>query len=75
MVSTTPRSASWRVMADEKIDKQLLSILLCPKCKGKVRLNSAGDGLICDRCKLLYPVKDGIPIMLTDDARPLAESN
>ena len=62
-------------MGKATIDKQLLSVLLCPKCKGNVRLDPAGDGLICDRCKLLYPVKDGIPIMLTDDARPLAESN
>ena len=62
-------------MGEIKIDQQFLSILLCPKCQGNVRLNAARDGIICDRCRLFYPVKDGIPIMLADEARPLAESD
>jgi len=53
------------------IDKELLDILVCPKCKGDIRLTEAGDGLICDACKLLYPVKDDIPVMLIDEALPL----
>jgi uncharacterized protein YbaR (Trm112 family) len=53
------------------ISKDLLDILACPKCKGDIRLNAAGDGLICDKCKLLYEIKDDIPIMLIDEAKPL----
>lgn len=53
------------------IDKKLLEILACPKCKGEVRLNETEDGLICGACKLLYEIKDGIPIMLVDEAKPL----
>ncbi|MCH7921537.1 MAG: Trm112 family protein [Nitrospinae bacterium] len=53
------------------IDKKLLEILVCPKCKGEIRLNETEDGLICDACKLLYEIKDGIPIMLIDEAKPL----
>jgi uncharacterized protein len=53
------------------ISKDLLEILACPKCKGDLRLNEAGDGLICDRCRLLYEIRDDIPIMLIDEARKL----
>jgi uncharacterized protein len=57
------------------ISKDLLEILACPKCRGTLLLveNSSfyeGEGLICDRCKLLYPVRDGIPVMLIDEAIP-----
>ncbi|HKZ72145.1 MAG TPA: Trm112 family protein [Nitrospirota bacterium] len=50
------------------ISKELLEILACPKCKGDIRLNEKQDGLICDACKLLYPIKDNIPVMLIDEA-------
>jgi hypothetical protein len=50
------------------IDKRLLEILACPKCKGDIRLKDDESGLICDRCGLLYPIKDGIPIMLIEEA-------
>ncbi len=53
------------------ISKELLDILVCPKCKGEIYLNDAGDGLICDRCKLLYEIKDDIPIMLIDEAKKI----
>ncbi len=53
------------------IDKKLLEILACPKCKGDIRLTESEDGLICDACKLLYEIRDGIPIMLIDEAKPL----
>ncbi len=55
------------------ISKELLDILACPKCKGNIHLNDAGDGLICNQCKLLYEIRDGIPIMLIDEAKPLQE--
>ena len=55
------------------ISKELLDILACPKCKGDIYINEKGDGLICDNCKLLYEIKDDIPIMLIDEARQLNE--
>ena len=53
------------------IDKELLSILACPKCKGDIHLNEKKDGLICNACKLMYPIRDDIPIMLIDEANKL----
>ncbi len=55
------------------ISKELLDILVCPKCKGDIYLTKAGDGLICENCKLMYEIKDDIPIMLIDEAKPLKE--
>lgn len=56
------------------IDQELLDILACPKCKGDLRLTENKDGLICDACKLMYPIKDDIPIMLIDEAINLDET-
>jgi uncharacterized protein YbaR (Trm112 family) len=53
------------------IDKGLLDILACPQCKGDVVLTEKGDGLICKKCKLLYEIKDDIPIMLIDEAKKI----
>ena len=53
------------------LDKDLLDILACPKCKGDVKLTDSGDGLVCGKCKLLYEIKDDIPIMLIDEAKKL----
>ncbi len=55
------------------LSKDLLEILACPRCKGDVRLTEKEDGLICDRCKLLYPIKDDIPVMLIDEAIRIGE--
>lgn len=56
------------------ISKELLEILACPRCKGDVRLNPTNDGLICERCRLLYEIREEIPIMLVDEAKPLTAS-
>ncbi|MBA4422514.1 MAG: hypothetical protein C0390_05345 [Syntrophus sp. (in: bacteria)] len=56
------------------ISKELLEILACPQCKGDVHLNLTKDGLICDRCRLLYEIREEIPIMLIDEAKPLTAS-
>ena len=53
------------------ISEELLEILACPKCKGNIHLNDTQDGLICNHCKLLYEIKDDIPIMLIDEAKSL----
>ena len=55
------------------ISKELLDILACPKCKGDIYQNESKDGLICDNCKLLYEIRDDIPIMLIDEAKPLKD--
>ena len=52
------------------ISKDLLDILACPKCKGGLHLSDTQVGLICDACKLRYPIKEDIPIMLIDEASP-----
>jgi hypothetical protein len=57
------------------VNPELLSILVCPKCRGKIHLNPTRDGIICDECRLMYEIRDDIPIMLIDQAQPLdAES-
>ncbi len=53
------------------VDKELLAIIVCPGCKGDVRLNDSGSGLICDECRLEYPIKDDIPAMLVEEAKSL----
>jgi uncharacterized protein YbaR (Trm112 family) len=50
------------------IDKELLEILACPKCKGEIHLNETEDGLICDNCRFIYRIEDDIPVMLIDEA-------
>ena len=57
------------------VSKELLEILACPKCKGDIVLSQAGDGLICKACRLIYPIKDDIPIMLIDEALPFREED
>ena len=53
------------------VSEELLRILACPKCKGGIRLNEKGDGLDCEACRLTYPIRDDIPVMLIDEAAPL----
>ncbi|MDF1577145.1 MAG: Trm112 family protein [Desulfurivibrionaceae bacterium] len=53
------------------IKKELLEILACPQCKGQVKLTDQQDGLICEKCRLLYEIRDDIPIMLIEEARKL----
>ncbi|MBI9077867.1 MAG: Trm112 family protein [Desulfatibacillum sp.] len=53
------------------VNKDFLEILACPKCKGKLELNEKENGLICRPCKLVYEIRDQIPIMLADQAKPL----
>ncbi|ADW18946.1 protein of unknown function DUF343 [Desulfobulbus propionicus DSM 2032] len=53
------------------IKQELLEILACPQCKGPVELNPESNGIVCRACGLLYPVRDDIPIMLIDEAKPL----
>lgn len=53
------------------ISEELLEILACPKCKGPVELTVSADGLICKSCRLLYEIREGIPVMLIDEAKKI----
>lgn len=48
------------------IDKELLEILACPACKADIKLE--GERIVCTKCGRRYPIRDGIPIMLIDEA-------
>ncbi|MCH7678154.1 Trm112 family protein [candidate division KSB1 bacterium] len=50
------------------LDKELLDILACPKCKGDLDYDKENQKLICNNCRLKYDIKDDIPIMLIDEA-------
>jgi len=54
------------------MDPRLLEILVCPVCKGPLENRKAAGELVCKACRLAYPVKDDIPVMLEDEARQLA---
>ncbi|NWG38954.1 MAG: Trm112 family protein [Hydrogenophilaceae bacterium] len=51
--------------------EKILDILVCPVCKGPLVLQRDRSELICSPCRLAYPIKDGIPVMLPEEARTL----
>jgi uncharacterized protein YbaR (Trm112 family) len=53
------------------MDSKLLDILVCPLCKGPLAYKKAQAELVCKPCRLAYPVRDDIPVMLEDEARKL----
>ena len=55
------------------MDARLLEILVCPICKGPLSYDSPAQELICNADKLAYPIRDGIPVMLVDEARQTVE--
>lgn len=54
------------------MDNRLLEILVCPICKGPLVYKKTEQELICKPCRLSYPIKEDIPVMLEDEARKLA---
>lgn len=59
----------WRV----SMDARLLDILVCPICKANLEYRKTESELVCKPCKLAFPVRDDIPVMLESEARPLGE--
>lgn len=55
------------------MDARLLDILVCPICKANLEFRKAEAELVCRPCKLAYPVRDDIPIMLEDEARQIKD--
>lgn len=58
-------------MTNQAIDPKLLEILVCPLTKGPLTYDDKAQELISEKAKLAFPIKDGIPIMLVDEARSL----
>lgn len=54
------------------MDTKLLDILACPVCKGPLVYDKKAQELICSADRLAYPIRDGIPVMLEEEARALA---
>lgn len=54
------------------MDSRLLEILVCPVCKGPLDYRKSAGELVCKACRLAFPVKDDIPVMLQEEARTLA---
>lgn len=52
------------------IKEELLAILACPQCKGPIKKYD-NEGLVCEKCRLFYEIRDGIPVLLIEEARPL----
>jgi uncharacterized protein len=57
------------------MDDRLLDILACPVCKGPLKLHRAANLLVCRAERLAFPIKDGVPMMLEEDARQLASDD
>lgn len=55
------------------LSRELLAVLACPGCRGEVRLLEDESGLVCPACRLKYPVRDDIPVMLVDEAENVSE--
>jgi uncharacterized protein len=55
------------------LNEKLLEILACPQCHGHLRWEEKNGGLICDNCKLLYEIKNDIPVMLIEEAKKLGD--
>ncbi|WP_446010874.1 Trm112 family protein [Candidatus Electrothrix sp.] len=52
--------------------KELLDIIACPQCKGSVELRNDKNVLLCHTCQLAYAIRDGIPIMIIEEAKPIS---
>jgi uncharacterized protein YbaR (Trm112 family) len=59
----------------ELMDSKLLDILACPLCKGPLQYSKAQQVLVCRADRLAYPVRDGIPVMLEEEARQLGSDD
>jgi uncharacterized protein YbaR (Trm112 family) len=55
-------------MTDTRIPPAIRALLACPKCRGALADDDLNERLTCARCRLAYPVRDGIPVMLIDQA-------
>ncbi len=73
MVPDTTQAETSQAVEATRIDPKLLELLVCPLTKETLEYDAARQELISRRAKLAYPIRDGIPIMLPEEARPLTD--
>jgi len=56
------------------MDKKQIELMACPECQGKLSYDKSTKELVCEACKIAFPVKDGIPVMLVEESRKLEDS-
>ncbi len=64
-------AAPYKIFMSTEVDPKLLEILVCPLTKGPLEYDKKAGELISQQAKLAYPIRDGIPVMLVDEARAL----
>ena len=52
------------------ISQELLDLLVCPVCKTTVKMTADQKGLSCATCRIVYPIRDGFPVMIREEAKP-----
>ena len=57
------------------LSRELLDILACPVCKGDLVYEEEKQRLICERCRVYYEIREGIPVLLPDSGKPLEEGS
>ncbi len=57
-----------------KLPPDLEAILACPQCKGDLDFRVKDDEIVCPSCRLVFPIRDELPVMLVDEAKPLPAS-
>ena len=72
--STNPASANQASASHAPVDPKLLELLVCPLSKGPLHYDRARNELVSEQARLAYPIRDGIPIMLVDEARTLDDA-
>ena len=72
-MTSAPDATPAPAARDRPVDPKLLEILVCPLTKAPLRYDAAAQELISDQAGLAYPIRDGVPIMLVEEARQLDE--
>jgi len=63
----------WRIFMS--IKPELLEVLACPKCKGEIRISKDEKSIVCDSCKLVFEIREDIPVMLIDEAQQVEDTS
>lgn len=71
MLIRSTGASCYFIESGANMDSKLLDILVCPLCKGPLLYRKAQAELVCRPCRLAYPIKDDIPVMLEDEARKI----